>query len=175
MIFSNTSINIEELPKVEEVEFHRLAPAWLTVSYIGTALFFSILLIPVLVLVLTRAWEHPVLYILPVVWLLWLLLSVWLTRKEFRIRGYSLREKDIIYRKGVLFRSITAVPFNRVQHVEIKQDPISRFFGLHKLEVYTAGGESSDLSIPGLAGDIAQQLKTFIIHQTTATDEQADL
>ncbi len=176
MIFSNTPILVEQLPQVELVDYRPLAPAWLKASYIGTTIFFTFLFLLTLPVVIALGGRVPVLYALPLLWVLLLLWSLWLTRKDFGYRGYGLRQKDIIYRKGVIFQSTTAIPFNRVQHVEIKQGPIARYFGLHTLEVYTAGGESSDLSIPGLEGDTAQRLKTYIIHQTTEpADEQPDL
>jgi uncharacterized protein len=175
MIFTNTPIDPSVLPQAEKLTYQPLAPAWLKTSYISIVIFFFILLVPVMVLSLTKGGKYTGLYLIPLVWLLWLLFSLWLTKMDYQYRGYSLREKDILYRKGVLFKSMTAIPFNRVQHVEIKQGPIARYFGLHTLAVYTAGGESSDLSIPGLEGDMAQQLKTFIIQKTTTADEQDDV
>jgi uncharacterized protein len=175
MIFSNTPIDPSVLPQAEPLAYQALAPAWLKTSYISIVIFFVFLLIPVMILPLTKGGKYAGLYLIPVFWLLWFLISLWLTKKDFHYRGYSLRERDILYRRGVLFKSTTAIPFNRVQHVEIKQGPIARYFGLHTLVLYTAGGESSDLSIPGLEGDTAQQLKTFVIQKTTATDEQNDI
>lgn len=171
MIFSNTPVDISLLPKVEELNFQQLDKAWLKSTYIGIGIFFTFLLVPTFILPLFQGGEHPALFIIPVVWLIWLLLVIWLTQKDYKIRGYSLREKDILFRKGVIFKSTTAIPFNRVQHVEIKQGPIERYFELYTLQIYTAGGESSDLSIPGLQGETAQQMKTFIIQKTTATNE----
>jgi len=57
---------------------------------------------------------------------------------------------------------------------KIKAGPIQRFFKLKTLEVYTAGGHSSDLSIDGLRGDDAQVLKDFIIKTTGQVQEQYD-
>ncbi|MEE9349560.1 MAG: PH domain-containing protein, partial [Flavobacteriaceae bacterium] len=38
----------------------------------------------------------------------------------FSRRKYALRERDISYKSGVLIKSLTTVPFNRIQHVEIE-------------------------------------------------------
>jgi membrane protein YdbS with pleckstrin-like domain len=81
---------------------------------------------------------------------------------EFKKRRYVVREKDISYKKGVLFRSVTTVPFNRIQHVEIDEGPISRFLGLVSLSVFTAGDSSDDLKISGLLKQEAEQIKEFI-------------
>ena len=41
-------------------------------------------------------------------------------------------------------------------------------FDLHTLQVFTAGGSNSDLSIPGLKADTAARIKEFIIKKTAA-------
>ncbi|MEO1438705.1 MAG: PH domain-containing protein [Bacteroidota bacterium] len=73
-----------------------------------------------------------------------------------------------------MFRKITTIPFNRVQHCEIKQGPIERLFNLKTLEVYTAGGATSDLKIPGLPDDRAQELKDFIITQGSHSNDESE-
>jgi len=169
MIFENNQIDLEQLPQIEIVDYHPLDQAYLKVSYIGNAIFFAFLLIgPLLSIVIIDQAEFSFLKILiPSIWLALMIFSFWITKAGFNLKGYAIREKDILYRKGIIFRSVTAIPFNRVQHCEIKEGPIERYFGLKTLEVYTAGGESSDLSIPGLRGETAQQLKTFIVKNTS--------
>ena len=78
-------------------------------------------------------------------------------------RGYVVRDKDIIFRSGVLWRSVTAVPFNRVQHVETSNTPLDRKFGLANLQIYTAGGSAGDLSISGLGADVAERLRVYVL------------
>ena len=168
MIFQNSIININDLPSVDEINFQRLAPAHLKVKYIGNAIFFAIMLAFILYLrtqdlVDYFPWLSNGLLIF---WGVWLVLSFLLTKMSYDIEGYALRQKDIIHIKGVINRKQTAIPFNRVQHCEIKAGPIQRFFKLKTLEIYTAGGHSSDLSIAGLHGDDAQVLKEYIIKTT---------
>ena len=55
-------------------------------------------------------------------------------------RGYVVRDKDLVYKAGVLWRSVKAVPYNRVQHAETASGPLDRRFGLARLTVFTAGG-----------------------------------
>lgn len=169
MIFENNQIDLEQLPQIETIDYHPLDQAYLKVSYIGNAIFFAFLLIgPLISIFIIDQAEFSFLKILlPSIWLFLMLFSFWITRAAFKLKGYALRDKDILYRKGIIFRSVTVIPFNRVQHCEIKEGPIERYFGLKTLEVYTAGGESSDLSIPGLRGETAQQLKTFIVKNTS--------
>ena len=88
-------------------------------------------------------------------------------------RGYVLRDKDILFRKGVIWRSETAVPFNRIQHVETSNTPLDRRFGLATLQIFTAGGSSGDLKINGLGNDIAEQLRVFVLDKAGASIEHA--
>ena len=100
-----------------------------------------------------------------VIFLIWAgLLSIILLEeiKGFKKRGYALRQRDITYKKGFLIHSQTTIPFNRVQHCETTQGPLSRAFGLMSLKVFTAGGASSDLRISGLRPEEANRLKDFI-------------
>lgn len=168
VLFQNTQIDISQLPSVEEIHFQRLDPAHVRVKYIANAIFFAIMLAGVFYLrSQPLVADHPRLANgLLILWVLWTILGFVLTKMGYNIEGYALREKDIVHIKGVINRRQTAIPFNRVQHCEIKAGPIQRFFNLKTLEVYTAGGHSSDLSIDGLKGDDAQNLKDFIIKTT---------
>jgi len=174
MLFENQEIHIETLPQVEVATFQKLAKNYVTVRYIGSALFFFALSLGIATLFMeTNILEHPILkYGIVAFWLFWFIATLILVKLGYKVRGYVLREKDIIHRKGVLFKSTTTIPFNRVQHCEISQGPIQRIFNLHTLEIFTAGGSKSDLAIPGLEGDIAQQIRTFIVKRMDEIDEE---
>ena len=89
-------------------------------------------------------------------------------------RGYVVRDKDILFKKGVIWRSVTAIPFNRIQHVETSSDPLDRKFGLATLQLFTAGGTGGDLKIDGLPADTAEQLRLFILQKVGRSIERAD-
>lgn len=82
--------------------------------------------------------------------------------------GFFVRERDILCKSGVIRRSVTAVPYNRVQHAATSSGPMERRFGLARLVVYTAGGSSGDLSIPGLAAPLAERLRLHVLQQLGA-------
>jgi len=68
---------------------------------------------------------------------------------------------------------VTAIPFNRIQHVETSSDPLDRKFDLATLQLFTAGGSSGDLKIDGLGKDVAEQLRAFILKKVGAFVENA--
>jgi len=82
-----------------------------------------------------------------------------------------VRDKDIVFRSGVIWRSVTAVPFNRVQHVETSSTPLDRKFDLANLQVFTAGGSGGDLRISGLGADTAEQMRVYILGKVGASIE----
>lgn len=80
----------------------------------------------------------------------------------YRFRKYILREKDLTYKKGWIFFSTITIPFNRIQHTEVSQGPLEKNFNLCTLKIFTAGGSTSDLSIPGLEEAEAQQMREYV-------------
>ncbi len=81
------------------------------------------------------------------------------------------RDKDIVFKSGVIWRSVTAIPFNRIQHVETSSTPLDRRFGLANLQIFTAGGSGGDLRISGLGSGAAEQLRIYILDKVGASIE----
>lgn len=173
-LFENPQIDIFELPKVEELDFSSLEPTYLKVKYYGTILLFIFFLIGIIILFVASPIEEvPYLpYIIPGIWLLLFTVALLFVRPRFKKKSYALRQKDIVYKSGLIWQSTTVIPFNRVQHCDIKQGPIERIFNLSKLNVYTAGGATSDLSVPGLKPERAQKIKDYIIKKTVLDEEE---
>ncbi len=164
MEFSNQQVEEWELPSVLDIKYRQIEKKHRTVSIIATMIFtFIILVIPFFInMASSDTWFYDqIIYILGG----WSLITgcfVLLSFKGYEHKGYALRERDIIFKEGWIWRSTTVVPFNRIQHTEIDQGPIERMFGLSKLKIFTAGGASSDLKIPGLLPDTANKLKDYI-------------
>ena len=78
---------------------------------------------------------------------------------EYRYFRYGLREEDLVVQQGVLFRRWSAIPRNRIQHVDTHQGPLERIAGVASLRLYTAAGMSADGSIPGLEEEKAEELR----------------
>ena len=79
-----------------------------------------------------------------------------------RTIGYLQRPDDLLVRRGMLFRRFVAVPYGRMQIVDITQGPIERMFGLKTLKFVTAAA-SSAITIPGMPGSTAEQLRDHLV------------
>ncbi|MFT4720302.1 MAG: membrane protein YdbS with pleckstrin-like domain [Candidatus Azotimanducaceae bacterium] len=89
---------------------------------------------------------------------------VWASKRAKHLR-YRVRSLDINLVKGYLFRHDVSVSFNRIQHIEVSQNPVERLFKLGTLRVFTAGTIGSDLHLPGLPNRVAHQLKAEILNE----------
>ncbi|WP_206448209.1 PH domain-containing protein [Agrococcus sp. KRD186] len=79
-----------------------------------------------------------------------------------RTIGYLQRDDDLLVRRGMLFRRFVAVPYGRMQVVDITQGPVERMFGLKSLKFVTAAATSA-ITIPGMPGDTAEQLRDHLV------------
>lgn len=90
------------------------------------------------------------------------LLYAALTPRRVRVIGYQLREDDLLFRRGILFRRIVAVPYGRMQLVDINRGPLLRALGLSDLRLVTAAA-STGVAIPGLPEAEADQLRDHLV------------
>jgi len=80
----------------------------------------------------------------------------------YKKRNYMLREHDITYTTGLIWRNEVTITYNRIQHLEVSQGPIQKFFKLASLQLFTAGGQKSDMGISGLKPETAQKIKAWV-------------
>ena len=98
-----------------------------------------------------------------------LLLLPWailVPKRRYRSWGYEMGEEELQIRHGLWTRVRSLVPFGRVQHIDVKQGPLERRFGLGTLVLHTAGTRSSAVELPGLdhaeAGRMRDQIRSKI-------------
>jgi len=164
MIFENIQIPIDALPKIETISYKSIEKKLKWFYYLRNFLFYIVLFTAVILFQLYSKKEisSQIYFIIYGVLAFAVLLSVLLIELEFPQKKYALRTHDITYKKGYLFRSVTSIPKNRIQHVEINQGILLRMLKLSRISIFTAGGTASDLSIWGLTPEDALQLKDHL-------------
>jgi membrane protein YdbS with pleckstrin-like domain len=162
--FTNNPIDLTQLPKFEEVQLKGLHPKYITVLLFNFALIFILAIVGFSTLFYFKQdtfsssiWTAIFIGILVILSIL-----IIFTKLSFNKKGYAFREHDAIYKSGLISETTTIIPFNRVQHVALHQGFISRKLGLASVELFTAGGNSSDLEIPGLLLSDAQIIKNLV-------------
>ena len=89
-------------------------------------------------------------------------ISMIITPRQARSFGYQLRRDDLVFRRGILWQRVVAVPYGRMQLVDITHGPLDRGFGIAQLKLVTAAA-SSGVTIPGLTQGAAEQLRDTLI------------
>jgi len=173
-MFLNNQVFPSELPSIQDIKYQGLQKEYLNAEMIGQGIFWAIVFLVAIggsfiVSDDAPSWAKYVIYS---IMSLLAIFSFTMTFIGFKRKQYALRERDIIYKSGVLWRSNVVIPFNRIQHAEVSQGPLDRLFNLSRLKVYTAGGSSSDLAIPGLLPLEAERIKYFILNRTVSDEEE---
>ena len=174
--FTNNTILISDLPQFEKVQLQAIQPAYYKVILINIGIVFTLLGIGLAVLSFFKSdfFSNRVWLLIGAVYVIVLVISFLFSRLSFKYRGFAFREHDAIYKSGVISQTTTIVPYKRIQHVALHQGLFSRYFGLASLELFTAGGSSTDLEINGLTLEEAQRYKIWIIQKIDALIEESE-
>lgn len=142
-------------------QWQRLSPNYLRMK---------LTLIPIVWLAIFAALAVPAFLWLPA-WVGWVVVGVavpwigwrlWRAPRAFRRWGYAERDEDVYLTSGLLFRSLTCVPYGRMQLVQVQSGPIDRAFGLASVQMVTSS-TSGSVVIPGLSADDAAALRDRLI------------
>ncbi|NUJ87564.1 PH domain-containing protein [Plantibacter sp. MCCC 1A11337] len=82
--------------------------------------------------------------------------------RRIRSIGYQLRADDLLFRRGIMWQRFVAVPYGRMQLVDINRGPLSRAFGLADLKFVTASA-STGVVINGLPEAEAEGLRDHLV------------
>ncbi len=140
--------------------WHQISRRYVTVQLISTGAFLALVIAVALVvwLVAGQMW-----ILIPaglvVVVTLWTLAIL---PRQARAYGYQLRADDLVFRRGILWQRMVAVPYGRMQLVDITHGPLDRGFGIAQLKLVTAAA-ATGVTIPGLSQQGAEQLRDTLI------------
>ncbi len=139
-------------------EWKRISPAYRSLRRLTTVLVAPILFsIPAVIIgVVSGLW-----WISAILWgfaALIVVIRLILVERNWRAWGYVEREDDLYITHGVLYKTLVAVPYGRMQLVEVGSGPLERAFGLANVTLKTASADT-DATIPGLVPEEAARLR----------------
>jgi len=161
--FINETIDTTQLPKYDEVEFSVLHRDYWKVILVSLATFFLIVGMGAGIVLLFNEELTPFIFEFSIVYLVLLVIVIFFSRLSFKKKGFAFRNHDVLFRHGMIATNTLVIPYNRVQHVSLHEGLISRIFGLAKIEIFTAGGSSSDIMIPGIKKEQAENIKQLLM------------
>ncbi|WP_425342486.1 PH domain-containing protein [Leucobacter exalbidus] len=91
-----------------------------------------------------------------------LLINALLAFRRVRAIGYILREDDLLFRRGIMFERVIAVPYGRLQLVDVTRGPLLRSLGLATLKFVTASA-ATGVQLPGLKLEDAEALRDHLV------------
>jgi membrane protein YdbS with pleckstrin-like domain len=168
--FTNSVLLPENLPEIESPSFTGLNRKYLIILYIRMLIALLFLSGAFITFIVLSGDNIPIkiTFLIAGAIVLVIAFSAVLTILGFPKKGYLVREKDVSFQRGLITYKVTSVPLNRIQHVEVNQGILEKMLKLSSVKIYTAGGTSSDLTIPGLTESDAQKLKAFLSGKISA-------
>lgn len=147
----------------EDVEWQRVSPKYVIVDLVGNLIPIAILSGVWIVLGLTV----PDTFIVEQWWIFGAVLVLLLVNAALGVRrtkaiGYQLREDDLLFRRGIMFERIVAVPYGRMQLVDIRRGPVLRMLGLASLNFVTAA-VATNVVLPGLDNERVGELRDELV------------
>lgn len=91
-----------------------------------------------------------------------LIVNALLAFRRVKAIGYVLREDDLLFRRGIMFERIVAVPYGRLQLVDVNRGPLLRALGLSTLKFVTASA-ATGVQLPGLTQADAEELRDKLV------------
>ncbi len=174
-LFENQQIDINTLPRVKYIDFLKPKKSYLSLTMIKSIIFWSFMFsVFSLCMYLAREEYYEYIIYARLIFYPLAISSILITLVSYYKRGHALRKHDILYKEGVFFRDTTTISFNRIQHCEVSQGPFEQLFDLSTIKVFTAGGQSSDLEIPGLSDQDAAKTKEFIINKISSIQQHGE-
>lgn len=82
--------------------------------------------------------------------------------------GYLTREHDVSIRRGLISRTVTTIPYHRIQSSVVNQGPLERRYGLGTLVISPA---RASVAISGLKLEDANRLRGFVAEQASLQAE----
>ncbi|MFT4010301.1 MAG: PH domain-containing protein [Nocardioidaceae bacterium] len=72
--------------------------------------------------------------------------------------GYAESADELYIRRGMMWRSLTVVPYGRMQYVDVQAGPVEQVFGIASVHLHTAAPGTS-ARLPGLPREEAARLR----------------
>ncbi|MCI2956138.1 PH domain-containing protein [Agromyces atrinae] len=146
--------------EIDAPEWKRVSPKYIFVEVVGSIIFTILLIAGLVIAALLWQW----------VWAPWAagavaviaIVTIALEPRRVRSIGYVLRDDDLLFRRGIMFQRFVAVPYGRMQLVDITRGPLARMLGLADLKFVTAAA-TTGVTLPGLPLADAEGLRDRLV------------
>lgn len=153
---------MDDLFRPPTAQWRGLSPRYLTLKLVLIGIVWPLLIAAVVVPLFLFMRDQPFGWIsLAVGVLIWIWRFVRAPR-AFRRWGYAETDSDVYLTSGLMWRSLSCVPYGRMQLVDVNSGPLERAFGLASVRMVTSS-TSGTINIPGLSQADATELRDRLI------------
>lgn len=158
-----TDSAIETVPASDSGQWRRVSPSYVWVDLVGNVVPLLIVGVLWLVVPVLADDELPPFF----AWILGAVAALILVNAAFGVRrvraiGYQLRQDDLLFRRGIMFERVVAVPYGRMQLIDTHRGPVLRALGLTTLKFVTAAA-ATNVQLPGLREADALELRDQLV------------
>ena len=149
---------VDDLFEPVSGEWKRVSPRLATVRRI---LLLSAMVVEVIVAVALIVWLPSMQWIPAIVGILAIAAAAWgwfWAGRNQRSWGYAENVDDLLVTRGVMFKRLVAIPYGRMQFVDVEAGPLNRAYGIATVTLHTASPETA-ADIPGLLAADATALR----------------
>ncbi len=169
--FTNETIDINNLPKMESIVFSKLHADYWKIIIVNLSILSMFIFVGVCILFFIKNQVvASFIYFIVILVIIILTIIVFANRISFLKKGYAFRTHDVVFKSGLIANNIMVIPYNRVQHIALHEGFLSRYFGLASIEIFTAGGDNSDITIPGIEKQQAENIKQLLMNKIKTND-----
>ncbi|WP_345752282.1 PH domain-containing protein [Microbacterium rhizophilus] len=140
--------------------WHQISPKYVVSQTVQNAVFVAV--VAIAAVVAWRVLDHWWPWIPGGIMILITVITQLVLPRQARALGYMLRADDLVFRKGILWQRMIAVPYGRMQLIDITHGPMDRAFGIAKLKMVTAAA-TTGVEIPGLGREASEALRDTLI------------
>ncbi len=99
-------------------------------------------------------------------WEVWvggfILLGIFFEAWVYFTLRYKLADRELIVRRGLIFKNERHVPYTRIQNIDLAQNPLHRMFNVATVRVETAGGSEPEAVLKVLSLDAVEEMRRHI-------------
>lgn len=97
------------------------------------------------------------------------LVRAWYVAAAYRAWRYRFTEEGLELAHGVLWKRASAMPYHRLQQVDVGQGPLERRLGLSSVQLRSAAA-TTDATIPGVADSEVDTVRRLLMQRAGRDD-----
>lgn len=98
-----------------------------------------------------------------------LLFRTWYAFAAYRAWRYRFTGEGVELHHGVFWKRASAMPYHRLQQVDVGQGPFERWLGMSSVRLRTAAA-TTDVSIPGIAQSEVEDVRRLLMQRAGRDD-----